>query len=386
MSNIKTVKLSEVCIIEKGTTGIQKAIPGQYPLVTTSEERKTHNTFQFEAEAVIVPIVSSTGHGHASIKRIHFQKGKFALGTILCAIIPKDKSKLSAEYLYLFLDLNKERELVGRMKGMANVTLPLKEIGNIEIPIPHIRVQEQIVATLNGQLSKVRSIKQTYETTLKASEKLFPSALRQIFEEGKKNGWEERTLGKVCEIARGGSPRPIKSYITTAEDGINWIKISDASASVKYIYKTRQKIRKEGLHKTRMVQPGDFLLTNSMSYGRPYIMKTTGAIHDGWLLLRPDKSVLEEYLYYFLMSDEMYRQFTDLAGGAVVQNLNIDLVKTVKILIPPLPEQEKIIKKLNSLSQNIESFTKHQSTGCSILNSLEPSFFREAFLTNKTHV
>ena len=386
MSDVKTIKLSEVCLIEKGTTGIQKAIPGQYPLVTTSEERKTHNTFQFDAEAVIVPIVSSTGHGHASIKRIHFQKGKFALGTILCAIIPKDKSKLSAEYLYLFLDLNKEQELVGRMKGMANVTLPLKEIGNIEIPIPSIRVQEQIVTTLNGQLSKVKSIKQTYETSLKESEKLFPSALRQIFEEGKKIGWEEKTLGNVCEIARGGSPRPIKSYITNAEDGINWIKISDASASVKYIYKTRQKIRKEGLHKTRMVQPGDFLLTNSMSYGRPYIMKTSGAIHDGWLLLRPDKSVLEEYLYYFLMSDEMYRQFTDLAGGAVVQNLNIDLVKTVKILIPPLPEQEKIIAKLSSLSQNIESFTKNQSAGCSILESLEPSFFREAFLTNKTHV
>ena len=97
------VKLGEVCNIEKGSTGILKAIPVEFPLVVTGEERKSHNEFQFDCDAVIVPLVSGTGHGHASIKRIHFQKGKFALGSILCAIIPKDKNQLSAEYLYRFL-------------------------------------------------------------------------------------------------------------------------------------------------------------------------------------------------------------------------------------------------------------------------------------------
>jgi len=382
MNSWPTVKLGKLCTIEKGLTGIQKAVDGQYPLVTTSEERKTHNTFQFDTEAVIIPLVSSTGHGHASIKRIHFQKGKFALGSILCALVPNEKSQLNAEYLYLFLDLNKEKELVGRMKGMANVTLPLKEIVDIDLPLPPIDVQLKIVAALNKHLTKIRNIKKIYESTAASSEKLFPSILRETFEEGHKKGWQEKTLGEICEIARGGSPRPIKNYLTNADDGINWIKISDATASVKYIYQTKQKIRKEGLHKTRMVQPGDFLLTNSMSYGRPYIMKTSGAIHDGWLLLRPDENVLEEYLYYFLMSDEMYRQFTALAGGAVVQNLNIDLVKSVKILIPTLLEQKKLISKLNALSDKIAALTNRQSMGFAVLSRLEPSVFREAFLTS----
>jgi type I restriction enzyme S subunit len=118
----KKVKLGEICTIEKGAIGIQKASPGEYPLVVTGEERKSHNEFQFDDEAVIIPLVSGTGHGHASIKRIHFQKGKFALGNILCAVIPKDKTQVSAEYLYRYLDLNREIELVARMKGMANVT------------------------------------------------------------------------------------------------------------------------------------------------------------------------------------------------------------------------------------------------------------------------
>jgi len=140
MSWIK-VKLGEVCRIEKGAIGIQKAIPGEYPMVVTGEERKSHNEFQFDDEAVLIPLVSGTGHGHASIKRIHFQKGKFALGSILCAVIPKNKTQLSAEYLYRFLDLNKENELVARMKGMANVTLPIKEIAQIEIPLPSLKDQ-----------------------------------------------------------------------------------------------------------------------------------------------------------------------------------------------------------------------------------------------------
>ena len=105
----RKVKLGEVCLIEKGNIGILKAIPGEFPLVVTSEERKTHNEFQFDGEAVIIPLVSGTGHGHASIKRIHFQTGKFAVGSILCAVIPKDKSILSAEFLYRYLDLKKEK-------------------------------------------------------------------------------------------------------------------------------------------------------------------------------------------------------------------------------------------------------------------------------------
>ncbi len=172
----KKVKLGDVCTIEKGAIGIQKAVAGEYPLVVTGEERKSHNEYQFNCEAVIVPLVSGTGHGHASIKRIHFQSGKFALGNILCAIIPKDTNQLMAQYLYRFLDLNKENELVARMKGMANVTLPIKEITLIEIPLPSVEEQAEFVemyleletksnilsTELTHQLSLVKKLRQQF--------------------------------------------------------------------------------------------------------------------------------------------------------------------------------------------------------------------------------
>src|SRR5207253_5208354 len=101
------------------------------------------------------------------------------------------------------------------------------------------------------------------------------------------NGWRDAALGDIFEIARGGSPRPIDEFITDDPNGINWIMISDASEGSKYITATKKRIRAEGAQRSRQVKPGDFLLTNSMSFGKPYIMRTSGCIHDGWLVLSP---------------------------------------------------------------------------------------------------
>jgi len=171
-------------------------------MVVTSEERKSHNEFQFDCEAVIVPLVSGTGHGHASIKRIHFQKGKFALGSILCAIIPKDKTQLSAEYLYRFLDLNKEDELVARMKGMANVTLPIKEIAQIEIPLPPLIEQHKFVENYENLESKsdLLQTELTHQLTLvkKLRQQLLQDAVQgKLVAQNKKDEPASELLKKI---------------------------------------------------------------------------------------------------------------------------------------------------------------------------------------------
>ena len=82
-------------------------------------------------------------------------------------------------------------------------------------------------------------------------------------------GWVWCKLGAVNEIARGGSPRPIKDYLTNDANGFNWIKIGDTTKDGKYINSVKERIRPEGVKKSRLVHKGDFLLTNSMSFGRP---------------------------------------------------------------------------------------------------------------------
>jgi len=161
-----------------------------------------------------------------------------------------------------------------------------------------------------------------------------------------REGWQIRRLGEICDIERGGSPRPIQNFITSDPDGINWIKIGDATASSKYIYKTAEKIKPDGVKRSRMVYEGDFILSNSMSFGRPYIMKTDGCIHDGWLVLHKPK-VDPDYLYLVLSSDLVFSQFDRLAAGSTVRNLNIGLAKSVEIPYPPLHEQHRIVALLD---------------------------------------
>ena len=164
------------------------------------------------------------------------------------------------------------------------------------------------------------------------------------------DSWEWVRLGTVLEIARGGSPRPIQQYLTTEPDGINWIKIGDTDKGGKYIYKTKEKIRPEGVAKSRMVHSGDFLLTNSMSFGRPYILKSDGCIHDGWLVLSNKFECYSvDFLYYILSSPFAYYQFCDSVSGAVVKNLNSDKVANALFPLPPLSEQKRIVQRIEEL-------------------------------------
>lgn len=174
-------------------------------------------------------------------------------------------------------------------------------------------------------------------------------------------GWEMVNFGNICTIERGGSPRPIQDFLTNAPDGINWIKIGDSDIGGKYITSTAEKIRKEGLVKTRMVYPGDFLLTNSMSFGRPYITQIEGCIHDGWLRISPPKELDKDFLYYLLSSPFIFRSFKKAAAGAVVLNLNADKVRVVELLLPPLAEQHRIVAKVNELMAFCDQLEQTQS-------------------------
>ncbi len=194
-------------------------------------------------------------------------------------------------------------------------------------------------------------------------------------------GWEIKKLGDVLTIERGGSPRPIKKYLTDSSEGINWIKISDATASNKYIYETKEKITREGLHKTRMVHEGDFLLSNSMSFGRPYIMRTSGCIHDGWLVLKQEgEKVFEiEYLYYLLSSPYLFEQFDSLAAGSTVRNLNIRLVSSVEVPVPPLPEQQRIVSILDKCFSAIERSRNNAEQNLKNAKELFESYLQGVF-------
>ena len=170
--------------------------------------------------------------------------------------------------------------------------------------------------------------------------------------------WEQRKFSDLVQIERGGSPRPIDDFITDSPDGLNWVKIGDAPAQGNYITKTAEKIKPEGLSKTREVHPGDLILSNSMSFGKPYIMGIDGCIHDGWLLIRNTYKVFDlTFLCHLLGTPQMIIQYKSLAAGSTVNNLNKELVGNTVVTIPTIKEQRVLGQYLETLDNLI---TLHQ--------------------------
>jgi type I restriction enzyme S subunit len=264
----------------------------------------------------------------------------------VCHILP-DESLADMQYMFYALQAQVPHWL-GKGVGGAQPNISQEIIKNTVLPLPPLEEQRRIAAILD-KASDIHTLAAEKARTCAAS--LYRSVLAQELDQP---GMEWVQIGDVLEIARGGSPRPIQAYLTDDPDGINWIMIGDAGVGEKYITNTAKKIRAEGLSKTRLVKEGDLLLSNSMSFGRPYIMKTNGAIHDGWLVLRDAHATCNsDYLYHVLGSPTCFAQFARAAAGATVKNLNTFIVSSVEIPLPPLERQVEIAERLDAVELHI---------------------------------
>lgn len=295
-------------------------------------------------------------------------------------LVLKDKSGLfDQDYLYYFLgskDTYKQFDRLASGSTVRNLNIDL--VKRVKVTLPPIAEQKRIVAILDEAFEGIDAAIANTEKNLANARELFDSYLNAIFTR-KGDDWVEKKLESVCVVERGSSPRPIKQYLTNSPDGVNWVKIGDTQGIHKYIHSTKQRIATEGAKKSRRVDPGDFILTNSMSYGKPYIMATMGYIHDGWFVLRLDKAINTEFFYYLLSSRYVQEQFQTLAAGSVVKNISSDLVKRAILPIPPLSEQELIVESVGQLvaeTQRLETIYQQKLTA---LNELKQSILQKAF-------
>ena len=273
-------------------------------------------------------------------------------------VIHDDNEVFIKDYLYYILSSSImyakfSQFAVGGVVNNLNSSLVRK----VTIPIPPKSTQLSIVS----ELDKINELIRLKKEQLKDYDNLAQSIFCEMFGDPVENekGWEVKKLGEVCTIERGSSPRPITAYITDSKDGINWIKIGDAQEGSKYITSTKEKIKPEGLKKSRFVHKGDFILSNSMSFGKPYILKIDGCIHDGWLVIHDNNNVfIKIYLYYLLASSIMYAKFSKLAVGGVVNNLNSSLVRKVDVSIPPLPLQHLFAQRIEQIEHQKSEVTK----------------------------
>lgn len=420
----ETAKLGEVCTIEKGNIGIMKAIPGEYPLVVLGKERKTHNEFQFDDEAVIIPLVSSTGHGHRSMSRIFFQTGKFSIGSILCAVVPKDKTQLSAEFLYRYLDFNKENELVARMKGMANVSLPIKEIADVEIPLPPFEIQKELIeefqklescknqvsTELNHQLALVKKLRGAYlreamqgklvpqDSTDEPAEMLLEKikAEKEKFVAEKRirrdkplppikpeeipfeipSNWTWCRLGEIVQHNSGKTKDSgrnkgdLREYITTSN--LYW-----GYFDLEVIPK--MPIEESDLERCVAVK-GDLLVCEGGEAGRAAVWdsETSICFQNHIHRLRPYCNVSSYFLFDFFQHLDFSGEINNYRKGMGISNLSGKSLSSIIAPLPPLAEQERIVAKLETLMKFCDELEANIIQGIKNADQLLQTALKEA--------
>lgn len=327
----------------------------------TSTQRKVVET----KETKLLPPGSILYTCIASIGKIAITKGKSISNQQINSIITNSTN--NNEFIYYCL-----LHLTPWIKSIpAASTLPIinkQEFSKIKIIItPNKKEQQKIAAcltalddlisTATGRLDALKQHKQGL------MQQLFPAQGETVprlrFSEFRDAGeWKIKKLEKISKIVRGGSPRPIDQYLTNDEDGLNWLKIGDISKDSKYVIQTRERIEKTALAKTRLMKPGDLIMSNSMSFGRPYILKIKTCIHDGWIAITIDEDIDSDYLYYFILSDLSQTYFLNSAAGSGVKNLNIKIVRQLSIFFSYKKEQQKIAACLTALDDLISAQTQ----------------------------
>ena len=429
MSNWQKVTLDKLCFFEKGKTGLAKAIPGDYPLVTTSAERKTNDSYQFDTKAVCIPLVSSTGHGHASLNYVHYQEGKFALGTILVALTPKDETILNAQFLHLYLSRLKDIILVPLMSGAANVSLSISKIKTVEIPLPPIDEQlkivelfknlvnenNELVEEINTQSSLLKQLKQTIlqeaiegkltekwrvknpdigtakelleqiktekeklikDKKIKASKPLAPINEDEIpFDIP--SSWEWCRFGNIVEhnagktLDRGRNKGLAQKYITTSNLYWGYFILDDLKEML---------IDESELSKCT-VQKGDLLVCEGGEAGRSAVWENdeTICIQNHIHRVRPYQNINTYYLYYYLMKIFLTGEIDNYRNGMGIKNLSGKSLSTIIIPIAPKEEQKEIvatIEKFFAICNELESEINQNKT---TVENLMATVLKEAF-------
>ena len=356
-------KLGEVCDILNGRNQKKvEDINGKYPIYGSGGIMGYANDYICKAGTTII------GRKGSINKPLYVETEFWNVDT---AFGLQPKECCHSRFLYY---LCKSIDFARYDKGVTIPSLVKSDLLQIPVSIPSLEEQSRIVE----ELDLLSNIIEKKRQQLSELDNLAQSIFYDMFGDPVTNekGWEVKKLGKVCLIERGGSPRPISAFITNDDNGVNWIKIGDAEDGSMYINSTKEKIKPEGVKKSRMVHKGDFILSNSMSFGKPYILGVDGCIHDGWLVIRDENNVFDKsFLYYYLGSSFIYNEFKRLAVGGVVNNLNSELVRGVSVAIPSFNLQQLFAQKIEAIEKQKELIKQSIAETEELFNSRMDYYF-----------
>lgn len=408
MTQYPKQKLGDICRIEKGKTGIASAAPGEYPLVVTAEERKTCSEYQFDCEAVCIPLVSSSGHGKKSLKNVHYQSGKFALGSILCAVIPNNPQEVNARYLHQYLQFYKDTLLVPLMKGAANVSLSMRDIAKVEIPLPDFDTQAALAKTFVEAQKKQKLLDAEFEKQTEYAKRLRQNILQEAIEGKLTAEWRKTHLVEKgnpdfdaqalfeqiqkdrlaywkqnpSKESKNKSLLPIDEFETFFPKtwkrtclielfdfvdyrGITPVKlefgiplITAANIKQGYLNFDSKDFISDSEYEIRnsrgVTEKGDLLFTTEAPLGHCAVNLLEKASCGQRIITMKkysnnNRKEFNAFYCYYILSIDFQKLLLQKATGVTAKGIKSSILKVLPIYLPPLSEQKEIVAKLESL-------------------------------------
>ena len=431
MTQWKKVKIGDVCKIVKGTTGIASAEAGEYPLVVTAEERKTCSTYQFDCEAVCIPLVSSSGHGKKSLNNVHYQSGKFALGTILCAVIPNNPEQLDARFLHQYLQFYKDTVLVPLMKGAANVSLSMHDIATVEIPLPPIEKQRELSALFftlqENQKKLVAETEKQFEYTKQLRQNILQDAIEgKLTADWRKNhpvikgdpNYDAEALFEQIQKEKTDKKQK-KLPPITAEDkafdipeGWKWVRLGEISYNrstgpfgsmlhktdyvsdgIPLINPTNIKLNHIDYQSCMMISLAKFEKLNHYALSKnDIILARRGDLSKCGIIDTQKKQICgtgcffmkllavdENFFKLVYQSQKSQQYLLQDSIGQTMSNLNQKLLEKLPFPLPSIAEQKEIVDKVKYLLAKVAKLESQIAERENMAKQLMQSILKDAF-------
>ena len=376
MNKWQKIKLSDVCEVIGGGTPSTKNYDfwnGNIPWLTPKDLSGYSNRYISKGERNItkeglqnsstrmLPKGSVLLTSRAPIGYVAIAKNDVCTNQGFKSLVLKEG--YCSEFFYYLLKNNIEY-IVGMGSGSTFAEISGTQVKNLEFTIPPLDIQQKIAEVLGALDDKIELNNKINNNLEQQAQALFKSWFVDFEPFGGKMpaDWKVGKLGDFVEIKRGGSPRPIQNYLV--QEGLNWLKISDATAEISpFILDIKEHIKQEGLNKTVLLNKGALVLSNSATPGIPKFLNVDTCIHDGWLYF-PKSKFSNEYL--FLLFNHIRNDLISLGNGSVFTNLKTDILRNFVVTLA----SEKILLQFDNIISSIFTSIKINREEIATLTSL----------------
>lgn len=362
-----SLRIADICTLEKGQYATMKTPPGEYPLVVTAGFRRSADSFQMEGPAVCVPLVSSTGHGDATMHRVHYQEGPFALANLLVALKPRG-STCSAKYLYYLLMAKKDELFVPLMQGTANVSLKVDDIANVHISVPNLINQRRVVSDIDALVAKLGELREAQTEIAMEAKAMLHSAFAKIIKDA-----PIRKMDDIAPLVR----RPVEVRM-----GEEYPELGIRSFGKGTFHKPALDYMSVGTKRLYSIVPGDLLFSNVFAWeGAIAVARLEDEGRFGshrFITCVPREGVATaEFLCFYFLTNEGLKKIGEASPGGAGRNRTLGLAKLAEIEVP-VPAFEKQVW-FNRLQAKVSAMLAAQQDAETELNAMLPSILDKAF-------